>query len=298
LAVRTCVIFNPAAKGDKARRFRAGLEAMQQDCTLKKTTAAGDARRLAAQAINEGFELVVAAGGDGTLNEVLNGFGDAPEGFQRACLGVLPLGTINVFARELNIPLASSAAWVAMRRGREIRVDLPQAQFTVNGKPERRYFAQLAGAGLDARAIELVSWSLKKKLGPLAYVIAGLRALSEQRPRITAANGTTTLAGELILIGNGRLYGGDYEILPHADLQNGRLEVCVFPRAGWLTLARCALPLLLRGRLPERAVRRFAATEFTLTGEGPAAFELDGELAGQLPVKFTVARQALRVLAP
>ena len=296
--MRTCVIFNPVAKGDKARRFRASLEVLGQECVLRGTRSAGDGRTLAAQAIEEGFELVVAAGGDGTLNEVLNGFGDTREGFQRACLGVLPLGTINVFARELQIPLTPDAAWAVIRRGREIRVDLPVAEFTANGKRERRYFAQLAGAGLDARAIELVSWSLKKKIGPLAYVAAGLKALTERRPLITASNRTTSLAGELILIGNGRLYGGDYEVLPDADLRNGRLEVCVFPRAGWGTLARCGFPLLLRGRLPEGAVRRFAATEFTLSCASPAAFELDGELVGHLPVKFSVEPGALRVLSP
>lgn len=297
-AVRTCVIFNPVAQGEKARRFRAGLEAIGKECALKKTAGAGDARRLATQAIAEGFELVVAAGGDGTLNEVLNGFGDAPEGFQRACLGVLPLGTVNVFARELKLPLTPDAAWTALRNGREIRVDLPHAEFNLNGKRERRFFAQLAGAGLDARAIELVSWPLKKKIGPLAYVVAGLKALTERRPLITAASGTTSLEGELILIGNGRLYGGNYEVQPHADLQSGRLEVCVFPRAGWGTLARCGLPLLLRGRLPEDRVQRFAATEFTLTCDSRASFELDGELVGNLLVKFSIEPGALRVLTP
>jgi YegS/Rv2252/BmrU family lipid kinase len=296
--MRACVIFNPVAKGEKARQFRASLETLAKECTLKKTAAAGDARRLAAEAIREGFELIVAAGGDGTLNEVLNGFADAPDGFQRACLSVLPLGTVNVFARELKIPLAPDAAWAAIRSGREIRVDLPYADFTLNGKPERRYFAQLAGAGLDARAIELVSWSLKKKIGPLAYIVAGLKALTEKRPLLTASHAMTSLAGELILIGNGRLYGGDYEILPRADLRNGQLEVCVFPRANWFTLARCGPPLLLRGRLPERAVRRFQAAEFSLTCDSAAAFELDGELVGHLPVKFSIAREALRVLAP
>src|SRR5437867_349661 len=89
--MRACVIFNPVAKGDKARRFRARLEVIGKECVLMKTAAAGDARRLTAHAIEEGFDLVIAAGGDGTLNEVLNGFGDVPEGFRRACLGVLPV---------------------------------------------------------------------------------------------------------------------------------------------------------------------------------------------------------------
>src|SRR5882672_2238462 len=98
-----CVIFNPTARGDKAKRFRQQLDSIAKQAKLKQTTAAGDARRLAAEAVKEGFDTIVAAGGDGTLNEVLNGIGDAPKGFEGARLGLLPLGTVNVFARELKI---------------------------------------------------------------------------------------------------------------------------------------------------------------------------------------------------
>lgn len=296
--MRACVIFNPVAKGEKARQFRATLDRIAAECALKKTTAAGDGRRLAAEAVREGFELIIAAGGDGTLNEVLNGLGDAPEGFHRACLGVLPLGTVNVFARELRIPLDVEAAWAVLRRRREDRVDLPWAEFTANGRLERRYFAQLAGAGLDARAIELVSWPLKKKIGPLAYIVAGLKALMEKRGAITATTGDKSFTGELLLIGNGRLYGGDFELLAGADLHDGRLDVCVFPRVGWWTLFRCGFPLLLRGRIPEMAVQRFQAAEFSLNGAQPMSFELEGELAGRLPVKFGVEPGGLRVIVP
>lgn len=296
--MRACVIFNPVAKGDKARQFRAALDRIAPECVLKKTTVAGEGRRLAAEAVQEGFELVIAAGGDGTLNEVLNGLGDAPNGFKRACLGVLPLGTVNVFARELGMPLRLAAAWDVLRRCRETRVDLPWAEFTLNGQPRRRYFAQLAGAGLDARAIELVSWPLKKRIGPLAYMVAGLKALGEKHSAITASVNREIFAGELILIGNGRRYGGNYEILAGADLRDGRLDVCVFPRVGWWTLLRCTFPLLMRGRLPERAVRRFQAAEFTLTCNQPMAFEVEGDLAGHLPVKFGVQPGGLRVVIP
>jgi len=179
--VRTCVIFNPAARGSKARHFRHHLGEMAGQSAFKATTAPGDARRLAAEAVADGFELVVAAGGDGTVNEVLNGIGDAPDGFDRARFGVLPLGTVNVFARELKIPLKLERAWEILRRGRETRIDLPRAEFSTDGKNVRRYFAQLAGAGFDARAIELVNWPLKKKIGPLAYVVAGLNHSARKR---------------------------------------------------------------------------------------------------------------------
>jgi diacylglycerol kinase (ATP) len=296
--VRACVIFNPAAKGDKARQFRRHLGEIGAECALKQTTAAGDARRLAAEAVREGFETIVAAGGDGTVNEVLNGLGDAPEGFARARLGVLPLGTVNVFARELGLPLKLEPAWQIIRQGREALVDLPRVEYAAHDGKASHYFAQLAGAGLDARAIELVNWPLKKKIGPLAYVVAGLQALLGPQARITVSDGRQTAAGELVLIGNGRLYGGPYAIFPKADLRDGLLEVCVFPRANWLTLARCGPVLLLRHRLPRNVSRTIQAAAFTLTSDTPVALEVDGEIIGHLPATFSLKRPGLRVVGP
>ncbi len=284
--MRTCVIFNPTARGEKAKRFRRHLDELGTGCTLKLTATAGDARRLAAEAIGEGFEVVVAAGGDGTLNEVLNGMGDAPEGFERARLGILPLGTVNVFARELLIPTKLERAWEIICRGRETRIDLPCVDYHQNGTPQRRYFAQLAGAGLDARAIELVKWQVKKLVGP------GPPA----RITITAAGQTAT--GGLVLIGNGRLYGGQFTLFPKGDLRDGLLDVCVLPRVNWLTLARCGPQLLLRGTLPASVTHLFQAESLTLAGTSSTPLEVDGELIGQLPAAFSLQRSRLRVIVP
>jgi len=149
--VSICIIFNPAARGEKARKFRAYLEKTHGDWALKPTTGTGSARHLAAEAIAAGFKTIVAAGGDGTLNEVLNGISDAPGGFESARLGVLPLGTINVFARELSIPLDVKKIWPLLESDSEVRLDLGCAEFQTKAGLERRYFAQLAGAGWDAR---------------------------------------------------------------------------------------------------------------------------------------------------
>lgn len=295
--MRICVIFNPAARGDKARRFRLWLDGIAAECALKPTAGSGDARNLAAQAVGN-FDLVVAAGGDGTVNEVLNGLGDAPDGFARARLGVLPLGTVNVFAQELKIPASLPDAWEILKRGREIKIDLPCVEFSASGKPGRRYFVQLAGAGLDARAIELVSWRLKKKVGPLAYVIAGFQALAEPQPQITVCADGQKISGELVLLGNGKLYGGQYEIFPAADYANGLLDACVFPRANLWTLLRCAPGCLLRRKLPEKMVRRLRAGKIELTSATPASFELDGEWVGNLPATFSIEPKKLRIVVP
>jgi YegS/Rv2252/BmrU family lipid kinase len=296
--VRICVIFNPAARGNKARHFRHHLGDLTAECAFKPTAAVGDARRLAAAAVAESFETIVAAGGDGTVNEVLNGISDAPNGFEKTRLGVLPLGTVNVFARELKIPLKIEQAWEVLQRGRETKIDLPRVDFFADGVPQKQYFCQLAGAGLDARAIELVDWSHKKKIGPFAYVIAGLKALREKKPQITVRVNGQSATGELVLVGNGRLYGGSFAIFTQANLRDGVLDICVLSRANWWTLLRCAPGLLLWGKLPASAVLSLNAATFELTSESPAAFELDGEWVGKLPVTFSIAREKLRLVAP
>jgi YegS/Rv2252/BmrU family lipid kinase len=292
------VIFNPAARGEKARRFRRQLDAIGAQCAFKATAAPGDARRLAAEAVRDGFDLIAAAGGDGTINEVLNGIGDVPDGFARARLGVLPLGTVNVFARELKIPVRIGRAWEILQRGHETKIDLPRVEFSADGVLQKRYFCQLAGAGLDARAIELVDWQHKKQVGKLAYVIAGLKALCENKPQITVRANGQSATGELVLVGNGRFYGGSFAILPLADLRDGRLDICVLPRVNWTALLRSAPGLLLRGKLPASVAQHLSAETFELTSETAAAFELDGEWVEKLPVTFAIEREKLRVVVP
>lgn len=295
--MRTCVIFNPVAKGNKARYLRRHLDEFGSTATLMQTNLAGHARQLAAQAVHENFEIIVAAGGDGTVNEVLNGIGDVPDGFARVRLAVLPVGTVNVFAKELRLPTDLKAAWQMIQQAKETHIDLPQVEFTVNGSARRRFFAQLAGAGLDARAIELLNWPLKKKIGALAYVVSGLKAGRECLPKIQVSAGAEKFEGELVLLGNGSYYGGRFKIFPLADLRDGLLEVCIFPRANWFTVLRCGPSLLLRGRLPECVAQTIRAPAVTLASSARAGFEVDGEWAAPLPAKFSIQEKALRVIA-
>jgi diacylglycerol kinase family enzyme len=168
----------------------------------------------------------------------------------------------------------------------------------VEGKATRRYFAQMAGAGLDARAIELLDWRFKKRIGPLAYVLAGLRAIREGSPRITVEGNGEKLAGELVLIGNGRLYGGSFRLFPEASAEDGQLEVCVFPRIHWDVLLSAMPRLLLGEDVPANLVRRMRASRLHLTSEMRRPAEVDGELAGVLPARVGLAPAALRVLVP
>ena len=294
-AVRTCIIFNPTARGERARSFlsRAG----ELGATLKPTAGPETAPALAAEAVREGFDVIVAAGGDGTVNEVLNGLAREANGLASARLGILPLGTANVFARELGIPLNMTGAWKTIRDAPERRVDLPFAEFRTDA-PVRRFFAQLAGAGLDSRAVELVDWTLKKRLGYFAYIIAGLRAIRTRMPPITATAGDRTACGELVMIGNGRLYGGSFNFFPAADLEDGVLEVIVYPRVTLFTVIRTLRGIITGDFHSGGRTVQMRAPSVAVECAEAVRFQLDGENVGRLPARFGVLPRALRVIAP
>ena len=295
--MKTCVIFNPVARGDKARHLQSRLREMERDAALKPTQCAGDARRLGAEAVREGFDTIVAAGGDGTLNEVLNGIGDA-DGFGKARLGVLPLGTVNVFAKELKLPQDFDGAWSIIQRGHDTLIDVPWANYISEGKAARRYFAQMAGAGLDSRAVELVNWELKKRFGFLSYVVAGFQALSENLPPVEVSNGRETAAGELVLIGNGKFYGGRFTVFPLADLCDGILDAVIYPRVTLVAAARSGWGMLTDDFHTGAGTIQLRGTQFELKCSRPIPFQLDGENAAPLPATFGVAHRALRVIVP
>lgn len=296
--MRACVVFNPGARGTRARWRRAALQALAPSCPLLATHRPGHAMELAAAAVREGFDTVVAAGGDGTVNEVVEGLAGVPGALDTVRLGVLPLGTMNVFARELGLPHHPAAAWQVIQHGVERRLDLPRLEW---GAPERRagrHFVQLAGAGLDARAIARVNPAAKVWTGPLAYALAGWQAWRGPQPRVEAATDAARQAGELVLIGNGRFYAGPLPVFPGAQPDDGWLEVLVFERVTALTLLRFAVAWL--ARRPFRAARTHALRtgRLELTATEPVPIEVDGEHVGFTPGTITLRPRALRVLVP
>jgi YegS/Rv2252/BmrU family lipid kinase len=258
---------------------------------------AGQARDLAAEAVRGGFQKIIAAGGDGTANEVVNGIGDVPGGLDGTDFGVLPLGTVNVFARELGVPRHVDGAIKVLTEGKTRTIDLGRVEYTATGSPRQRFFIQLAGAGLDSRAIALVDWELKKKLGPLAYVLAGCKAMSETQPMIMT-HGDKEIAGQMVLIGNGRFYGGSFAVFPAASLQDGLLDICVLPKVSWAKLVT-SLPGLLTGRLYQLcSALHFSLRSVTLTSTSRVILQLDGENACELPATLSILPKALRVIVP
>jgi YegS/Rv2252/BmrU family lipid kinase len=290
----TAVIFNPTARGEKATAFQSRLSSLAGPLRLLPTRGPGDASTLAAEAAAEGIDTIVAAGGDGTVNEVANGLAAADRFPIRPRLGVIPLGTVNVFAKELRLPADLGAAWECIRAGRVRRIDLASATHA-GGK---RWFVQMAGAGLDAEAIARVDWGLKKKIGPLAYVWAGFQALRGPLATIRVTGGPEPLDGQLALVGNGRFYGGRYPMFPNADLGDGLLDLALFGRANLLTVARAAVALATGRLLHLSGIRHQQAPSFRFETDGTTPFEVEGDNVGGLPVEFRIQPRALDVIVP
>ena len=292
------LIFNPAARGDKARRFRESLGQLRNECTLLETSGPGSATNLAAQAVRDGCKTVVATGGDGTVNEVVNGLAKVRDGLGQAQLGILPLGTMNVFARELGIPLSPRRAWETVRLGQARAVDLPLANVQTDAGPAERYFVQMAGAGLDGDAVGGVSIALKRKIGPLAYLFSTLVALKAKPPRLTATWDGGSARGEWMCVGNGRFFAGPVVLFPDAKLNDGRLDLCVFPRINPGSVSRGVTSMAL-GQIGDwPGAEHYRMSELTIDGPVGTRVQADGEFIGTLPLRITLRPRALKVLVP
>jgi diacylglycerol kinase (ATP) len=283
----TLVILNPAAHSQRARRQRARVEAIVRDSVICATSCSGEAEVLARRAAHEGFEKVVAAGGDGTIHEVVNGIAGTD-----ASLGLLPIGTMNVFATELGLPTNDLAhCWKIIERGKTRLVDLPSA----NGK----HFAQLAGVGLDAQVVKETSLALKRSFGPLSYLIQAAQIAARVPPRLSIESENASIdEGSFVLIGNGRLYGGPFPFFKHALIDDGLFDVVVFKRLGYLEIIKYLQNVLFSSEISTPEVEYFQTRHLRVASDQAVPVELDGELVGNCPVDFRVEERSLRVLAP
>ncbi len=266
---------------------------------VMETCGAGDAEKLASEAIQNGFTTVIAAGGDGTVYEVLNGLLSSNIDCSEFRLGVLPLGTVNVFAKELGLSMNIARCKEVLCKGVSRNIDLPIVCFKKGSLEKRRYFVQLGGAGLDAFAIQAVNLKIKKQLGPIAYVVAGLKVLGKSLPQIQChtAEGMQ-VEGKLVLLGNGAYYGGRFRVFPDANLDDGLIHAIVFQDVKCFQLPWRGIGLFLNKLHTQSGVTYLKSTSLELKSEGQAYFELEGEVVGQLPASFQMSSKKLQVIVP
>jgi diacylglycerol kinase (ATP) len=283
----TIVILNPAARGARTQRLRKQAERLARGAILCATTHAGEAESLARHAASEGYKRIVAAGGDGTINEIVNGIAG-----HNVTLGLLPLGTMNVFATELGLPVNDlSDCWKIIERNRTHRVDLPRAN--------RKHFVQLAGVGLDAQAVKETSRAFKRNFGPLSYLISAVQIASRTPPvlRIESEDAVTA-EGSFVLVGNGRLYGGRFPFFKQAVMDDGLLDVIVFKRLNYVDIIRYLQDVVFTPQISSPEVEYFQTKRLRVTSDETVPVEIDGELVGNCPVDFKIRAGGLRVLTP
>lgn len=235
-----------------------------------------------------GDQLVIAAGGDGTINEVVNGL------HKEATLGILPLGTANVLARELGLPLKPEKACHRILEGNHSRIDLGVA---TNRQGEERRFTFVAGIGFDANVIYTVTPRLKRYLKALAFILTAFRVyVDEEFPAIHVHHGDTIYVTQFVILANGRRYGGDFQVSSEGSLTSGELEAILVERISALIRPDILGRILARQPL-NSSMRSIGAQELKARSPGTEVpVQIDGELWGRLPMSFRIEPEALKVV--
>ncbi|MBC7912478.1 MAG: diacylglycerol kinase family lipid kinase [Pyrinomonadaceae bacterium] len=293
----TVLISNPNAGRGGARRaleikrFCEALKARGVKVEALSTNAPGDAARLAATAAKNGAATIIVSGGDGTINEALQGMVGT-----KARLAIWPRGTANVLAREIGMPTRLEKVAAVIARGETKRIYPGCA--VLEETHERRYFFLMAGIGLDASIVKSVRPKLKRRFGKAAFWYSGLGHLARWQPvhfqiEVEGQAFSATFAA----VGKGSRYGGDLSITPRARLDVPEFEICIInsqSRLRYLSL----LPGAIRNGVANgtKGVRFLMATQARVTGN--VAVQVDGELIGKPPMTFEIVKEPIEIIVP
>ncbi|HEX7185685.1 MAG TPA: diacylglycerol kinase family protein [Thermoanaerobaculia bacterium] len=259
---------------------------------IRFTEREGHAEELAREALEGGAELIVAAGGDGTLNEVINGMS---ADFGRARLGLLPLGTGNDFARTIRVPADLEPALAVLQEGRTQRIDVARAVL----RSRSRYFLNMSAGGFSGVVSEKAD-EAKDRWGPLAYMRGAIGAWPELQAFETSItlNSAETLRIETynVVISNGRFVASGIPVAPQAEIDDGLLDVMIAPATTIPQLALLVPQVLLGLHLDSDLLIFRKATRIEIESEPSMGFNVDGELLGEEPALFEVLPRALEVV--
>jgi diacylglycerol kinase (ATP) len=288
------LISNPAAHGATFRKFEcasAFLEEKGFDVKLLLTEKSGDATHLAQEAVREKPYAIVAAGGDGTINEIINGMvkSDVP-------LALLPLGTTNVLAKELGIPEEMTAALSTAISKAPRMVNLGRIELNPDTDSAYvRYFCLMAGIGFDGKTVHDVNPAIKRKSGKAAYVLSGLKNLLHYAPNQLFYNiDGQELTGFASITGKSSRYGGNFKITPDADLSDPALYTCIFQGNRRSDLIRYVYRTITGSLSKEKDIICLKSTSVEV--HGTAHIQLDGDYIGLTPAKITVEKDALKII--
>ena len=289
---RVLVIYNPAAGQWRKRRLQTTLAALKGlgcTITLFATQKAGDAQERAATLTSEECDVVVAAGGDGTINEVANGLANAQHAVPP--LAIIPLGTANVLAQEIGLRGNPRAVARAIAQGGRMTVHLGEA----NG----RYFLMMAGVGFDAHVVANVDLALKRRTGKIAYVVETLvQGLRYGFPRCRVTIDGQSHDAYSVVVCNGKHYGGPFVAAPKASLADPAFEVCLLQKGGYRHVLRYGAALVM-GRLSALPdVQILTGKSLRIEGDPGLPVQGDGDIIATLPVEIAVAARTLELVVP
>lgn len=291
---RARIIYNPTSGREVFKKHLAEvlkiLESAGYETSCHATSEAGDATYAARIAVERKYDLVVAAGGDGTINEVVNGLAEQP---YRPKLGIIPVGTTNDFARALHIPRDIEEAAMIIARGESIPVDI--------GRINDKYFINIAGGGRITELTYEVPSKLKTMLGQLAYYLKGIEML----PSIRATEVSIEYDGKLFegevmlfLVGLTNSVGGFEKLAPDSAINDGLFTLLIIKKANLADFIRIAT-LAVRGEhINDPSVIYTKANHIKVHSQEKVQLNLDGEFGGLLPAEFANLYRHFEVYVP
>lgn len=309
MTLDTVVVVNPASAGGRTARhwpaIRAALERAGVAFDHRLTTGPGDATAIAAEALRRGAERIVAVGGDGTLNEVVNGCfaADGVPLRPSATVALVPSGTGGDFRRTLGIPTAFDACAALLAADHRRPLDVGRIDYD-GGESRRRYFVNIADCGIGGEVVARVNRSGKQGSGKLTFLYHSLVALLTfpgTRLRVKVDDRVRHGRFGNVVVANGRYFGGSMLVAPQADCGDGLFDVVLFahrPRVRALTEIRRLYDGSHLGRPGVELLRGERVVITPLDVVRPAQFDVDGEQVGQAPAELVCLRHALRVCVP
>ncbi len=298
--MKTLLVVNPMS-GARGQRWRnldlpGTVQGFFPEATLHLTQSENDATEAARFAVAEGFDLVIAVGGDGTINEVMNGLVGSP-----VQLGILPAGTENVLAKERHIPSSLEKAAQYLREAPPRKADVARVTSGVSETSSRRvgHFLCFAGVGFDALIVEKIQPELKARLGAMAYVMTGFDHMFKYQEVNRVATiqvddqPPQSFAFWQIIIANIQTYGGGLRPAPRASMHDGLLDLILWPRADLAGTIHQVVATATGAHLGLPDVKYIQGQRFWIDTEPASMIQIDGDLLGPTPVLIEVLPQAL-----
>ncbi|MEJ2683071.1 MAG: diacylglycerol kinase family lipid kinase [Candidatus Sulfobium sp.] len=284
------LIYNPAALRASTGKIGRAQEFLERKGFLSEvllTEKSGHAEHLARECLKRNPDLIIAAGGDGTINEVMNGIV-----FSGTPLAILPMGTTNVLAKELGVPENVMGALERAVNGLPRKVSLGKIETGEGGHPAARYFCLMAGIGFDGKAVHDVSPYIKKISGKAAYIMSGMKSMLGYPPgEIVIRTEDREFTAYSAIVGKSSKYGGNLKVTPDANLLDPFLYACIFRGRSRTDILRYFLGVLRGTHLGYSDVEYVKSS--LLEVRGRVDVQIDGDYLGMTPARISVVRDAL-----